>query len=147
MKLDGVCIYPITDDLQLDEEARVPILKELDRRATVVFLHPVDSQGVPVDNERYLDSVLSLSRFMYYDRLKHCPKVRFVLAHTGGVVPFLAENMGMLVYLQAEKKRMLKFLWDYLVRKRLDGDVLLKSMYVDTSDAGAYQLASLFISA
>ncbi len=134
LKLDGVCIFPISGKTQLDEEACLPILKELEKRSAVIFMHPVNAEGIPVDNERYLDSVLSLSRFMYYDRLKHCPNVRFILAHTGGVIPFLAENMGLLVYLQAEKKKMLKFLWDYLIKKRLDGDILLRSMYVDTSD-------------
>jgi len=134
LKLDGVCIFPISSETQLDEEACLPILKELDKRAAVLFMHPVNADGIPVDNERYLDSILSLSRFMYYDRLKDCPNIRFIFSHTGGTVPFLGENLGMLAYLQAKKMRMLKFLWDYLIRKKLDGDVLLKSSYVDTAD-------------
>ena len=119
LKLDGVCIFPISSEVQLDEAAGLPILNELDKRATVVLMHPINAEGIPVDNERYLDSILSLSRFMYYDSLKHCPNVRFIFSHTAGIVPFLADNLGLLVYLQEKKNKMLKLLWDYIVKKRL----------------------------
>lgn len=55
-------------------------------------------------------------------------------AHTGGIMPYLADNMGILQYMQADKRKMGKFLWDYLIKKRLDGDILMKSMYIDTAD-------------
>ena len=134
LKLDGVCIYPIAGETQLDNEDCLPILKELDKRKAVVFLHPVNSEGIPVDNERYLDAVLGFTRFMYFDRFKHCREVRFILAHTGGVIPFLADNIGLFQYFQDKKRKIGKFLWDYLIKKRLDGDVIMKSMYIDTSD-------------
>jgi predicted TIM-barrel fold metal-dependent hydrolase len=134
LKLDGMCIYPIAGEKQLDNEDCLPILKELDERKVVVFLHPIDAGGIPIDNEHYLDSVLALTRFMYYNRFKSCSNIRFILAHTGGSIPFLAENMGILQYMQDKKKKMGKFLWDYLIKKRLDGDIIMKSMYIDTSD-------------
>lgn len=57
-----------------------------------------------------------------------------MLAHTAGIIPYLADNMGILQYMQAEKRKMGKFLWDYLIKKRLDGDILMKSLYIDTAD-------------
>ncbi len=134
LKLDGVCIFPHAGEKQLDNEDCLPILKELDSRGTVLFLHPINTEGIPVDNGHYLDSVFALTRFMYFDRLKYCLNIRFILAHTAGIIPFLADNMGLLQYMQAEKNKVGKFLWDYIVKKRLDGDIIMKSMYVDTSD-------------
>lgn len=134
LNLDGVCIFPIAGEQQLDNDAYIPLLQELDRRKALVCLHPIDAEGIPVDNERYLDAVLEFTRLMYYDRFKDCTNIRFMLAHTAGIIPFLADNMGILQYMQAEKRKMGKFLWDYLIKKRLDGDILMKSMYIDTSD-------------
>ena len=134
LNLDGVCIFPIAGEQQLDNEAYLPLLQELDRRQALVLLHPINAEGMPVDNERYLDAVLELTRFLYYDRFKDCSNIRFILAHTAGIIPYLADNMGILQYMQAEKRKMDKFLWDYLIKKRLDGDILMKSMYIDTAD-------------
>ena len=134
LKLDGVCLYPIVGEKQLDNEDCLPILEELEIRKTVVLPHPLNSEGIPVDNEQYLDAVLCFTRLMYFDRLKLCHNVRFILAHTGGVIPFLADNIGLLQYLQDNKKRIGKFLWDYLFKKRLAGDVIMKYLYIDTSD-------------
>ena len=134
LDLDGVCLFPVIGENLLDEDDAAPILRELSSREATVLIHPVDTEGVPVLNERYLDSVLFVARMMHHDRLKECPGARFVLAHTAGIVPYLGENLGMLQYMQAEKTKMAKFLWDYMVKKRLEGDVILQSLYVDAAD-------------
>jgi len=132
--LDGVCIFPITGEKQLDNEEFIPIIEELNKRSAAVLLHPINSEGIPVDNPRYLDSVLALTRFMYFDRFIKCKNIRFILSHTAGIIPFLADNMGVLQYMQDKKQKMGKFLWDYIVKKRLEGDTIMKSVYIDTSD-------------
>lgn len=134
LQLDGVCIFPIAGEQQLDSDTYLPLLQELDRRQALVLLHPINAEGMPVDNEHYLDAVLAFTRFLYYDRFKECSNIRFMLAHTAGIIPYLADNMGILQYMQAEKRKMGKFLWDYLIKKRLAGDTLMKSMYIDTAD-------------
>ncbi len=120
--------------MQLDNESSLPVLAELNKRRTAVFLHPVNSEGIPVENERYLDAVLGFTRLMYFDRLKDHGNIRFILGHTGGIIPYLSENMGLLAYFQVEKNKTGKFMWDYLIKKKLVGDIIQKSVYIDMSD-------------
>lgn len=134
MKLDGVSFFPITEEVQLDNESSLPVLAELNKRRTAVFLHPVNSEGIPVENERYLGAVLGFTRLMYFDRLKDHGNIRFILGHTGGIIPYLSENMGLLAYFQVEKNKTGKFMWDYLIKKKLVGDIIQKSVYIDMSD-------------
>jgi hypothetical protein len=135
LALDGVCLFPVVGSRLLDEADALPVLRELSSRKLTVLVHPVDAEGSPVLNARYLDSVLFIARMMYNDRLKECPGIRFVLAHTAGIVPYLGENLGMLQYMQAEKNNIGKFLWDYMVKKRLEGDIFLRSLWVDAGDS------------
>ncbi len=118
----------------MDNEDYIPILEELNKRTATLLLHPINSDGIPVDNPRYLDSVLALTRFMYFDRFKDCKNIRFILSHTAGIIPFLADNMGVIQYMQEKKQRIGKFMWDYIIKKQLEGDIIMKQMYVDTSD-------------
>lgn len=141
LNLDGVCLFPVVQEDLLDNLDSAPILQELSRRKATVLIHPIDTDGVPIMNERYLDAVLFTARMMYYDRLKECSGIEFILSHTAGIVPYLGENLGLLQYLQAEGNKMGKFMWDYLVKKRLEGDVILQSLYLDASDCR--QTASL----
>lgn len=134
LNLDGVCLFPVVQEALLDNLDADPILQELSRRKATVLIHPIDTDGVPILNERYLDAVLFTARMMYHDRLKECPGIEFILSHTAGIVPYLGENLGLLQYMQAEGNRLGKFMWDYLVKKRLEGDVILQSLYLDTAD-------------
>jgi predicted TIM-barrel fold metal-dependent hydrolase len=134
LKLDGVSFSPITEEVQLDNEICLPVLRELNKRRAAVFLHPANSEGIPVENERYLDAVLGFTRLLYYDRLKDHVNIRFILGHTGGIIPYLSENIGLLAYFQAEKNKTGTFMWDYIVKKKLAGEVTQKSLYIDMSD-------------
>jgi hypothetical protein len=136
LNLDGVCIFPVVQESLLDDIDAAPIINDLSRRKATVLIHPINTEGVPILNERYLDAVLFTARMMHYDRLKECPGIRFTLSHTAGIVPYLGENLGMLQYMQAGQNKIGKFMWDYLVKKRLEGDIILQSLYLDAADCG-----------
>ncbi len=126
--LDGVCIVPIVGEKTLDDGVYTPLIDEIDRRGAQLLLHPVDTSGVPLANPRYLDSVLAYARLLYFDRIRSMSKTRIILTHTCGIESFLAENIGMLHYLQAKRWRMGSFLFDYLIRKRLQGFELVRNV-------------------
>lgn len=134
LKLDGVSIFPIAGEHQLDNEKYITLLKALNNRGANLFLHPLNSQGIPVENEGYLDAVLGFVRLIHFDRFKLCRNIRFILAHTAGIIPFIAENMGLLSYFLDSKSKIGKFMWDYLVKKQLEGEIVLKNLYIDASD-------------
>lgn len=121
LSLDGVCIVPLAGGRSLDEPDFTVLLAEIDRRHARLLIHPADTAGAPLVNPHYLDSVLALARLLFFDRIKSISHVKILLAHTCGVTDFLAENIGMLAYLQAERRRMGRFLFDFLIRKRLRG--------------------------
>ena len=109
LRLDGVCVFPVATGRRLDDEKSVSVLRELNERKAVVFVHPVSSEGIPIENESYLDSVLFITGTMFNDRLKLCPNVRFILSHTGGTIPFLSENIGLLSYYRPKRTKWVLF--------------------------------------
>ena len=53
LKLGGVSFSPITKEVQLDNESGLPVLAELNKRRTAVFLHPINSEGIPVSLRKH----------------------------------------------------------------------------------------------
>ncbi len=81
-----------------------PIFEELNRRGAVVFLHPCH-QRAP-GNEKILftgndsvyeytfDTTRAVMDFVFQDKVKRWPRIRWILAHAGGTIPFLAHRMA-----------------------------------------------------
>lgn len=103
LKLDGVVLLSSVEgrypgDPQFDE-----LFNELNRRKAVVFLHP----AVPAINselkldlppfliEFVFDTTRAVTNLIYSDTLERCPDIRFILAHAGGTVPYLAYRISM----------------------------------------------------
>jgi 6-methylsalicylate decarboxylase len=95
--LDGVGLFASYDDRVLSDGRFEPLLGELDRREATVFIHPGlrtanrmaadDLPGwlldYPADTSRVAIGLVlarSLQRF---------PRIRFILAHAGGTIPYL----------------------------------------------------------
>ena len=86
---------------QLDDPALAPFFTELDRRGTVLFLHPQGVGcgpgtgdfgmawlvGAPVE-----DTAAAL-RLIMSGMLDRYPRVKIVVPHLGGVLPFLAQRI------------------------------------------------------
>lgn len=94
----GLCLPTSSEGRYLDADEAQDALALADEREAVVFLHPSDS---PVDAERAGDAVLRswigrpydtgicLSRMLLADTLSRYPRVRMVVAHSGGALPML----------------------------------------------------------
>ncbi len=81
----------------LDDRAFEPIFAELDRRSAVVFLHPVGAGCGPFLNDLALnftlgapfeDSIAAL-RLVVSGMIHKYPRVRVIVPHLGGTLPFL----------------------------------------------------------
>ena len=96
--LSGVTLLANVGGRYLGHPDFDPVLAELNRRGAVVFVHPSTPPGAdrvePPLPAFLLDFVFDTTRAAVHlilsGTLRRCPDIRFVLAHAGGAVPYLA---------------------------------------------------------
>ncbi|GAA3124130.1 amidohydrolase family protein [Streptosporangium carneum] len=102
--LDGVVLSAsLADGRYLGDPAFAPVFDELNRRGAVVFVHPnpayrCDCAGGPGFTAKVppplvdfvMDTTRAVADLLFGGTLGRCHDIRFVLAHAGGTVPFLA---------------------------------------------------------
>jgi predicted TIM-barrel fold metal-dependent hydrolase len=103
LKLDGVVLLSSVDGRYPGDPLFDELFTELNRRKAVVFLHPT----VPaINNELKLDlppfliefvfdTTRAVTNLIYSGTLERCPDIRFIVAHAGGTVPYLAYRISM----------------------------------------------------
>jgi 6-methylsalicylate decarboxylase len=103
LKLDGVVLLSSVDGRYPGDSLFDELFTELNRRKAVVFLHPT----VPAINselkldlppfliEFVFDTTRAVTNLVYSGTLERCPDIRFIVAHAGGTVPFLAYRIAM----------------------------------------------------
>ncbi len=143
LHLDGVVLLTNTDGLYLGDPELEEFFAELNRRKAVVFVHPDDppfadmkKPDVPVVHIEWpFDTTRAVANMVYTGALDRYQKIRFILPHGGGAVPYLAWRISILEYRQRDKVKMLRSLYDLILRKQgpATGLKLLKNMYYDTT--------------
>jgi 6-methylsalicylate decarboxylase len=85
----------------LDDAAFAPVFAELDRRGAVLFLHPVGCgcgtllEGFDLDfplGAPFEDTVAAL-RLVLAGIVNRYPRIRIIVPHLGGTLPFLVERL------------------------------------------------------
>ncbi|MGA2836250.1 MAG: amidohydrolase family protein [Acidimicrobiales bacterium] len=118
------------------------LLAELDRRSTVVFVHPVapafsDQIGVGIPAfamEFTFDTTRAAFNLAHTGALERFPNIRFVLSHAGGTVPYLVARFDLLWFV------------DHSLAERAPkgGSAYMRSLYYDTAlSANPHALSSL----
>jgi predicted TIM-barrel fold metal-dependent hydrolase len=93
----GVCLGTNVNGDWLDDERLRPIFDELDRRATVIFLHPLTAacvQGVSdfnmsADLSYIYDTAASVYRMMFSGMFERYRRMKVIVPHLGGMLPAL----------------------------------------------------------
>ena len=97
----GVTIGCSINDLQLDDPVLEPVYDELNRRRSVVFLHPVGQESTPwlsghnlawMVGAPFEDTAAAL-RLVLGGVLERHPAIRFIVPHLGGTLPFLLARL------------------------------------------------------
>jgi len=109
LKLDGVILLSNYDGYYLGDPKFEALHAELNRRKAVVFIHPSTPPGIEQSHlglpEAMLDVCFDTTRTAFSlivnGVTKRYPDIRFVLAHAGGTVPYLAARAGMTATLLA----------------------------------------------
>jgi predicted TIM-barrel fold metal-dependent hydrolase len=101
LELDGVALLSSVDGVYLGDPSLADLYEELDRRRAMVFVHPA------VPNERpalvyppflfefTFDTTRAFVNLMYLGVFKNYPNIRWVFAHGGGTLPYLAFRMSL----------------------------------------------------
>lgn len=112
-RLEGVVIYTNSGGIYPGDERLEPLMNYLSTQEAVVFVHPVQpchqyEAPLPVRPsilEFVFESTRAAASLVANRTLARFPGIRFILAHGGGTLPYLAERLGHLRRDQAVTRR------------------------------------------
>ncbi|ULP41607.1 amidohydrolase family protein [Mycobacterium lentiflavum] len=98
---DGLCLPSNHAGIYVGDDRMDSILTELDDRGAVVLLHPGQPPaGVPLfDRPEWLcefpfDTARAVIDLIYRGKIERFPRIRWIVSHAGGVLPFLAYRLS-----------------------------------------------------
>ncbi len=100
LRADGVVLMTNYADRYLGDAAFEPVFEELDRRGALVFVHPNEcncnvATGVPTSVLEFPhDTTRAVTSLLYSGTLARHQRLRVVLSHAGGTLPFLANRIA-----------------------------------------------------
>ncbi len=102
LKADGFKLQTSYPGQTLGDSAFEPVWQELARRKATVFVHPTVPEacmrlvpGLPVALMEYpFDTTRAISSLLMNGVFARYPEVKFIFAHGGGTMPFLANRIG-----------------------------------------------------
>lgn len=141
LKLDGVTLLASIGNQYLGDPAFDALFAELNRRKTVVFIHPAVPPGSDVPKlilppsivEFTFDTTRVVTSLLFNGTLECYPDIHFILSHAGGTVPYLAWRISLGEWLPGMIERVPQGVIAYL-----------KRLYYDTAlSTTSYTLRSL----
>jgi len=102
LKLQGVCLFASYGEKFLGDPQFDPVLEALDARGAVVFVHPalhpssrkLDLPWPGFMMEYLFDTTRAAVNLVFGGAIVRFPRIRFVLAHAGALVPYFAWRLS-----------------------------------------------------
>jgi predicted TIM-barrel fold metal-dependent hydrolase len=102
LKLDGVALPTHAEGAYLGDAKFARLLEALDARGATVFIHPTspacfESFGLELPApmiEFPFDTTRTVASLLFSGALDRHPRIKFILPHAGGTLPFLATRMA-----------------------------------------------------
>jgi aminocarboxymuconate-semialdehyde decarboxylase len=99
--MPGAMLFSNVNGVGLDDERFRPLYEAADARDAVLMIHPTSPVGVEAMSEYWLmplngflfDTTLAASKLVFSGTIRRFPRIRWVLAHLGGTIPYLAERL------------------------------------------------------
>lgn len=113
---DGIVLLANTLGVYLGDDRLLPLMEELDRRGTVVFVHPSQPAVEPLPSipahaiDFLLDTTRAALNMARHDWPERFPRIKFLLSHGGGFVPYAAQRMAVNASAEADEPRGLEML-------------------------------------
>jgi aminocarboxymuconate-semialdehyde decarboxylase len=104
LRVDGLVLFTNSNGVYLGDAALEPVFEELERRKSVVFVHPnpspdavAHSLGLP-DNliDFPTDTNRAVAQMHYTNRFARTPNVKYIFSHAGGSIPYLAARFAII---------------------------------------------------
>src|SRR6266550_5441459 len=97
----GAMLFSNVKGVALADERFEPLYAEADRLGTVLHIHPTSPVGVEAMTDYWLmplvgflfDTTLAAAKLVFAGVPERYPRIRWVLAHLGGAIPYLAERL------------------------------------------------------
>ena len=101
LRLNGVILLSNIRGRALTDPAYRAFFREADRMRTCILLHPMLPASAEAFGEFVLgpivgfpfDTSLAVARMCYAGMLRELPNIRWIVAHAGGAIPYLAERL------------------------------------------------------
>jgi predicted TIM-barrel fold metal-dependent hydrolase len=101
LKLDGIGLLTSYDGKLLGDAAFAPVLDELNRRKSTVFVHPtmsccgnVFSEVSGPTIEFPTDTARTIASLALTGAMARCPDIKFIFSHGGGTLPSIVQRLG-----------------------------------------------------
>jgi len=135
---DGIVLLANNDGRYLGDPGFEPLLRFLHERGAVVFVHPgelpaPEVPGIPTFTADFLlDTTRTAISLILSGSMKNYPGIKFILAHAGGFVPYIAYRILLAMLNEKNKARQAWTLLDqkHQVPKQLS---VLKRFYYDVA--------------
>jgi aminocarboxymuconate-semialdehyde decarboxylase len=96
----GVMLFSNASGVPLADKRFWPLYERINEAGAVIYIHPTYPLGVEAMKDYMLmplvgflmDTTLATAHLVFAGIPERYPKIRWVLSHTGGAVPFLAER-------------------------------------------------------
>jgi aminocarboxymuconate-semialdehyde decarboxylase len=101
LKFPGAMLFSNVNGTGLDDKQFWPMYEIANDRDAVMMIHPTFPVGVEAMREYWLmplngflfDTTLAASKLVFSGVVKRYPRIRWVLGHLGGTIPYLAERL------------------------------------------------------
>jgi len=99
--LPGAMLFSNIDGVALSEERYWPLYETAEGLGAVLFIHPSHPVGVEAMLDYWLmplvgfpsDTTLAAAKLVFSGVVERFPRLRWVLAHLGGTIPYLVERL------------------------------------------------------
>ena len=147
LDLRGAMLFSNVNGVALADARFWPLYEAADGLGAVLHVHPTSPLGVEAMTEHWLmplvgfpfDTTLAAASLVFSGVAERFPRIRWVLSHLGGAIPYLAERLDRGFHAFRECRA-------HIARPPSE---ILKSFYFDTVnfDPGALALAAAFAGA
>src|SRR5215831_1111479 len=98
--LPGAMVFSNVNHVPLADDRFAPLWKKANDLDAVIYIHPTDPAGVEAMMDYWLmplvgflmDTTLAAAKLVFSGVVVRYPRIRWVLTHMGGAVPYLAER-------------------------------------------------------
>ena len=99
--LPGAMVFSNVNHVALADDRFLPLWKKADDLGAIIYIHPTDPLGVDAMLDYWLmplvgflfDTTLAASKLVFSGVVAKHPRIRWVLTHMGGAIPYLAERL------------------------------------------------------